>query len=89
MTRKILPSKRGNVSGVTVVPAVEALTSDAKAIIGQQLALLRAKSDKGVTLSDKETRQITSYLDSLVRLLREEREAAKQEDLQGYTMEER
>lgn len=86
--RRIIKPSRGSVSSVIVVPSVEALTSDAKAIIGKQMTLLRHKSDKGLTLDLKEARMLTSYLDSLVRLLREERESAKHEDLSKYTVEE-
>lgn len=88
MTKKlILPTKRGNISNVTVVPTVEALASDAKAIIGKQLSLLRHKSDKGLTLDSKEARQVRDYLDVMVKLLKEERESAKADDLSDMSAE--
>ena len=54
---------------------------DAKAIIGAELAHYRSKAVRGVTLDPKEARIVQGYLESLVKIQREEREIAETQDL--------
>ena len=83
-----LPSKRGEIDQVTVVPTLESLMSDALAIIGNELARYRSKSSRGVTLELKEARAVQSYMEALVKLSREDRERARAEDLTNLSDEE-
>ena len=81
--RIILPPKKRRVSLETssVIPATELLLHDAKAIIGAELAHYRSKAVRGVTLDPKEARIVQGYLESLVKIQREEREIAETQDL--------
>jgi len=88
--RIVLPKKTNQVSqsDVTVVPTLDALLTDAKAIIGAELAQYRHKVKKGITLDLKEARAVQGYLDTLVKLSKEERETAQLEDLSNLSDEE-
>ena len=81
--RIILPPKKRQVSLETssIIPATELLLHDAKAIIGAELAHYRSKAVRGVTLDPKEARIVQGYLESLVKIQREEREIAETQDL--------
>ena len=81
--RIILPPKKRKVSLETssIIPATELLLHDAKAIIGAELAHYRSKAVRGVTLDPKEARIVQGYLESLVKIQREEREIAETQDL--------
>ena len=81
--RIILPPKKRKVSLETssIIPATELLLHDAKAIIGAELAHYRSKAVRGVTLDPKEARIVHGYLESLVKIQREEREIAETQDL--------
>ena len=81
--RIILPPKKRRVSLETssIIPATELLLHDAKAIIGAELAHYRSKAVRGVTLDPKEARIVQGYLESLVKIQREEREIAETQDL--------
>ena len=81
--RIILPPKKRQVSLETssIIPATELLLHDAKAIIGAELAHYRSKAVRGVTLDPKEARIVQGYLESLVKIQREEREIADTQDL--------
>ena len=81
--RIILPPKKRRVSLETssIIPATELLLHDAKAIIGAELAHYRSKAVRGVTLAPKEARIVQGYLESLVKIQREEREIAETQDL--------
>ena len=81
--RIILPPKKRRVSLETssIIPATELLLHDAKAIVGAELAHYRSKAVRGVTLDPKEARIVQGYLESLVKIQREEREIAETQDL--------
>ena len=80
--RILLPPKKRTVTLETssVIPATELLLHDAKAIIGAELAHYRSKAVRGVTLDPKEARIVQGYLESLVKIQREEREIAETQD---------
>jgi hypothetical protein len=81
--RIILPPKKRTVTldNSSIIPATELLLHDAKAIIGAELAHYRSKAVRGVTLDPKEARIVQGYLESLVKIQREEREVAGTQDL--------
>ena len=81
--RILLPPKKKTVTLETssVIPATELLLHDAKAIIGAELAHYRSKAVRGVTLDPKEARIVQGYLESLVKIQREEREISETQDL--------
>ena len=81
--RILLPPKKRTVTldNSSIIPATELLLHDAKAIIGAELAHYRAKAVRGVTLDPKEARIVQGYLESLVKIQREEREIAGTQDL--------
>lgn len=77
-----------NSSDVTVVPQVDTLISDALSIIGAELAFYRSKAKKGLNLDLKEAKVVQSYVEALVKLNKEARESARQEDLSNLSNEE-
>ena len=81
--RIVLPPKKRTISlqNSSIIPATELLLHDAKAIIGAELAHYRSKAVRGVTLDPKEARIVQGYLESLVKIQREEREIAATQDL--------
>ena len=81
--RILLPPKKRTISleNSSVIPATELLLHDAKAIIGAELAHYRSKVVRGVTLDPKEARIVQGYLESLVKIQREEREISETQDL--------
>ena len=81
--RILLPPKKRTVTldNSPIIPATELLLHDAKAIIGAELAHYRSKAVRGVTLDPKEARIVQGYLESLVKIQREEREIAGTQDL--------
>ena len=81
--RIILPPKKRQISldNSSIIPATELLLHDAKAIIGAELAHYRSKAVRGVTLDPKEARIVQGYLESLVKIQKEEREIAGTQDL--------
>ena len=85
--RIILPSKKKKVTLETssIIPATELLLHDAKAIIGAELAHYRSKAVRGVTLDPKEARIVQGYLESLVKIQREEREISEAQDLSAMS----
>ena len=85
--RIILPPKKRRVSleSSSIIPATELLLHDAKAIIGAELAHYRSKAVRGVTLDPKEARIVQGYLESLVKIQREEREIAETQDLSALS----
>ena len=85
--RIILPPKKRSVTLETssIIPATELLLHDAKAIIGAELAHYRSKAVRGVTLDPKEARIVLGYLESLVKIQREEREIAETQDLSALS----
>ena len=85
--RILLPPKKRSVTLETssIIPATELLLHDAKAIIGAELAHYRSKAVRGVTLDPKEARIVQGYLESLVKIQREEREIADAQDLSAMS----
>ena len=85
--RILFPPKKKTVTLETssVIPATELLLHDAKAIIGAELAHYRSKAVRGVTLDPKEARIVQGYLESLVKIQREEREIAETQDLSALS----
>ena len=85
--RILLPPKKRTVTLETssIIPATELLLHDAKAIIGAELAHYRSKAVRGVTLDPKEARIVQGYLESLVKIQREEREIAETQDLSALS----
>ena len=85
--RILLPPKKKKVTLETssIIPATELLLHDAKAIIGAELAHYRSKAVRGVTLDPKEARIVQGYLESLVKIQREEREIADAQDLSNLS----
>ena len=85
--RILLPPKKRSVTLETssIIPATELLLHDAKAIIGAELAHYRSKAVRGVTLDPKEARIVQGYLESLVKIQREEREIAETQDLSALS----
>ena len=85
--RIILPSKKKKVTLETssIIPATELLLHDAKAIIGAELAHYMSKAVRGVTLDPKEARIVQGYLESLVKIQREEREISEAQDLSALS----
>jgi hypothetical protein len=61
---------------------LEVLINDALSIIGNELAFYNQKTKKGMTLQLKEAKAVQGYMDSLVKMSREAREAADQERTQ-------
>ena len=57
---------------------VNKLVNDAMGIIGNELAHYKTKTNKGLTLDLKESRAVQGYMDSLVKMIRESREASEQ-----------
>ena len=80
--RIVLPPKKSK-----LIPATEILLHDAKAIIGAELAHYRSKVVRGVTLDPREARIVQGYLESLVKIQKEEREQSKDEDLSNLSNE--
>jgi hypothetical protein len=73
---------------VTVLPSLSALLDDAKSIIGAELSHYRHKVKRGVTLDLKEARAVQGYMETLVKLSKEERENTRSEDLSSLSNEE-
>lgn len=86
--RIVMPKKRGEIDELSVVPTLEALMSDALTIIGNEIARYKAKTARGITLDLKEARVVSQYMDSLVKLSKEDRERARSEDLTNLSDEE-
>lgn len=74
--------------GAVICPTVDILMNDAKSIIAAELAQYRTKVAKGLTLNLKEARVVQGYLDTLIKLQKEERENARHQDLSNLTDEE-
>ena len=81
------PARRKLVPTI-VVPTVDRLMNDALSIIGSELAAYRHKTSKGMRLELKEAKNVQGYMDALVKLNREMREAARMHDLSNLTDEE-
>lgn len=88
MARKIIIPKKTQIHDVTVVPTLDILMNDALAIIGAELAHYRLKSKRGITLDLKEARAVQAYMDSLVKLSKENREQARADELESLSDDE-
>lgn len=78
------PKKRkiiieGKTKAVPKALNLETLVNDALSIIGNELSVYRSKTSKGLTLDLKEARAVQGYMDSLVKMSRESREASEQQ----------
>ena len=62
--------------------------NDALSIIGKELTHYKTKTKSGVSLDLKEARAVQAYMDTLVKLSRENREQVRSEDLTKLTDEE-
>jgi hypothetical protein len=89
-TRRERPKRRIVPSGVKVskAPQLTSIINDALSIIGSELAMYSKKTSKGIALDLKEARIVSSYMDSLVKMSREAREAQKPEHLEHLSDEE-
>ena len=84
----IIPTKsmsQATLTTSTVIPSTDILLHDAKSILACELSKYRTKTSKGVTLDLKEARIVQGYLETLIKIQKEEREAARQEDLSNLT----
>lgn len=86
--RIVMPPNKEPKIETTIVPTLESLMSDAMSIIGSELARYRQKTSRGVTLDLKEARAVQSYMESLVKLSKEDRERTRAEDLVNLSDEE-
>lgn len=75
-------------SQVSVVPKIESLLSDAIVIMGTELARYRAKVQRGSSLDLKESRCVREMVEAILKVNKEHREAARQQDLSNLTNEE-
>lgn len=80
--RRIIPQ------AVVVVPTVDRLMNDALSIIGSELACYKSKASKGIRLELKEANAVQGYIETLIKLNRETREAARMHDLSNLSDEE-
>ena len=85
--RIVLPTKKQQLtsSDVQVVPKAEALMNDSYSIIQTELAYYRDKVQRGSVLSMKEARIVQNYLETLIKLSREQREQERHDDLSDLT----
>lgn len=89
-TRRPRPKRRLLPQNVKVVkaPQLNDIVNDALSIIGSELAAYSSKTKKGIMLDLKEARIVSSYMDSLVKMSREAREAQKPKELEHLSDEE-
>ena len=83
-----MPQKRAQVTpnNVVLVPSIENLLSDAKSIIGNELARLQYKSSRSTTpLEAQDAYILQGYIKSLVSLSKEAREREAGEDPSDLT----
>lgn len=72
----------------TIVPESNSLINDALVVIGSELAYYRGKVKRGNTLDLKEARVLNQYVESLIKISKEIREAAKEHDFANMSTEE-
>ena len=85
----VLPPKHSSpIIETSIIPATDILLHDARCILASELARYRAKTSKGVSLDLKEARVVQGYLETLIRLQKEEREEARSQDLSNLSNEE-
>jgi hypothetical protein len=73
---------------IQVTPTADTLMNDALSIISAELSKYRTKCVRGVHLDPKEARIVQGYIESLAKLKKEEREAARAHDLSNLSDEE-
>ncbi len=71
-----------------IIPATDILLHDARCIVAAELAQYRQKVSRGITLDLREARVVQGYLETLIRLQKEERDQARSEDLSNLNDEE-
>jgi hypothetical protein len=81
--RKLVPSE----IKISKTPSLNTLINDALSIIGSELAYYSNKTKRGASLDLKEARIVTAYMDSLVKMSKEVREAQKPEQLEHLSDE--
>lgn len=87
--RIVLPERtKPKITTCEVIPATDLLLHDARCIVASELSKYRSKVSRGNTLDLKEARVVQGYLETLIRLQKEEREAARAEDLSNLSDEE-
>jgi len=68
-------------------PQLVDIIEDALNIIGSELAMYSSKVKKGISLDAKQARIVSTYMDSLVKMSKEAREAQKPEQLEHLSDE--
>lgn len=88
-TRRERPKRRIVPSNVKVskAPQLNTIVNDALSIIGSELASYSSKTKRGIMLDLKEARIVSSYMDSLVKMSKEAREAQRPEQLEHLSDE--
>lgn len=67
---------------VESLPSVDRILEDSKKIIGAQIERLKIKATQGYSLEAAEVKQLEQYISSILRIKKDEREEAQQEDIQ-------
>lgn len=75
-------------SATTVIPNIDTLMNDALSIIASELHKYRHKTSGTSVLDLKEARALQGYMETLVKLSKENREQARADDLANLTDEE-
>lgn len=72
----------------TIIPNIDGLMQDAMIIVGQELSNYKRKVTNGISLDLKEARVVQGYMETLTKLSKEQRDAARSEDLSNLSNEE-
>jgi len=86
--KRIMIPGRPSSKIIEVYNNTDVLVNDARQIIASQLSMYRTKCSKQLTLDLKEARVVQGYLEVLIKLQREEREAARSDDLSNLSNDE-
>ena len=81
--RVIIPKTETSITSIST--SIDLLLHDAKSIIAAELSKYRSKVQRNVQLDLKEARVVQGYLETLIKLQREERDQARSEDLSNLT----
>lgn len=84
---KVDPSKRKEIKEIAI-PTLDSLIANGLSIIGSELDKYQSKVQRGITLDLKEARVIQGYLETMTKLSKEAREAARAQDLADLSDEE-
>ena len=80
--RIILPKKLPQASGTILIPSIDQLLTDALAIMGNEMARMRSKSNKPTgSLGPQDAKILQGYIKSIVELSKESRERDRGDDL--------